>query len=96
MGGRDCWSWVGRSGRSDSVDEGLTVVCSMVLVVGLVRTVLLEGAVGGGGVLDRLILRDVAVDGDALRLTLVRGGRVWVFPAWRTMATLAMSCELGV
>ena len=80
MGGRDYWSWVGRSGRSDSVDGGLAVVCGMVMVVGLARTVLWEDAVYGGGVLDRLVLRDIAVDGDALRLTLVRGGRVWIFP----------------
>ena len=66
------------------------------VVVGLARTVLWEGSVGSDGVLDRLVLMENAVDGDALCLTLVRGGRVWVFPAWRTVATLAMSWGLGV
>ena len=45
---------------------------------------------------DRLVLRDVVVDGGALRSTLVRGGMVWAFPARRTAAALAMSCGLSV
>ena len=52
------------------------VVYGIDAVVGLARTVLSEGAVDGGEVLDRLVLGDVVVNGGAFCSTSARGGRV--------------------
>ena len=64
--------------------------------VGLAGTVSSEGTVDGDEVLNRSVLRDIAVGGGALPSTPVRGRKVWVLPEMRTTTILIVSCGLDM
>ena len=95
-GGRDFWSRVRKSRHSAGVDSVPAMVCVGGISVGLAGTVSSEGTVDGDEVLNRSVLRDIAVGGGAIPSTPIRGGKVWVLLEMRTTAILVMSYGLDM